>query len=61
MKAKKINKSDAAGRVRCSECGKEVPNTNALDDCFECNNVTDACESCIEDHMAEQHDDEVDD
>lgn len=42
---------------RCNECGKEAPNSDALSDCFECANVVDACEPCIQDHMAEQHPD----
>jgi hypothetical protein len=42
--------------LKCSECGKVVDKKLGLSDCFECNAVTDACESCLEDHMAEAHD-----
>lgn len=43
--------------MKCGECGETVPSSDKLSDCFECANVVDACEPCIEDHMAEQHED----
>lgn len=44
--------------LKCSECGEVAPSKDALSDCFECANVADACESCIQDHMAEQHEED---
>lgn len=61
MTRKSTKKADVS--IRCSECGDTVASTNALSDCFECTRITNACEPCIQDHMAEEHDesDEYDD
>lgn len=59
MKAKK--KSAQVDEVaRCSECREAVPSKDNLSDCFECAKVVDACESCIQDHTAEEHPDDID-
>lgn len=40
---------------QCSQCKKSVKDKSLLDDCIECGQVVDACNDCIEDHMAEEH------
>lgn len=42
--------------LTCAECGEEVPPHGFIADCDLCANLVDACDSCFQDHMTEQHD-----